>query len=236
MTMNLTLTVLLAGAVLAQAGPSQDAVAALKASLAENQAKLRTYTWVESTEVSVKGEVKKKEQKQCYYGADGKVQKTPIPAAAPVAQESRSGGGGRRGGRVAQAIVENKVDDMKDYIEKVVALVGQYVPPDPAKIDAAKTAGKVSAQPAGGTMNLQIKDYVKAGDTLAIGLDTAAKLLSTYRVQSFVEKPKDDDVNLTVTFARLQDGTSYPQKIVLDVAAKKVQVTVTNSGYKKAGA
>jgi hypothetical protein len=59
--------------------------------------------------------------------------------------------------------------------------------------------------------------------------------MRSLQVGSYVEKPKDDDVTLNVTFANLADGTSYPQKSVLDVAAKKIQVTVTNSGYKKAG-
>jgi len=42
-------------------------------------------------------------------------------------------------------------------------------------------------------------------------------------------------VKLNVTFATLQDGTSYPAQIVLDVAAKQIQVKVSNAGYKKAG-
>jgi hypothetical protein len=36
-----------------------------------------------------------------------------------------------------------------------------------------------------------------------------------------------------VQFDKLPDGTSYPQQTVLDVAAKKIQVKVTNSGYAK---
>src|SRR5215472_8484277 len=89
-------------AVRAQTPSSQDKTAALKQSLAANQAALRQYTWVESTTITMKGEVKKQEQKQCYYGADGKVQKTPIPGAAPAPSSSSSGngGGGRRGGRL----------------------------------------------------------------------------------------------------------------------------------------
>jgi hypothetical protein len=232
--MNVAFTILLAGAVLAQDG-SQGGAAALKESLAQNQAKLRAYSWVETTQVSLKGEVKKQEQKQCSYGADGKVQKTPIGGGAPAASQPKSGGGGKRGGRLKEKIVENKVDDMKEYMERVAALVHEYVPPDPQKIQAAQSAGNVSAQPSGGTLNLSVKNYVKPGDLLAIGFDTAAKQLSSYNVQSFVEKPKEDDVKLTVTFAKLEDGTSYPQQILLDVTAKNIQVKVTNSGYKKAG-
>ena len=45
---------------------------------------------METTTISMKGEVKKQEQKQCYYGADGKVQKTPVAGAAPPAQRRKS--------------------------------------------------------------------------------------------------------------------------------------------------
>jgi hypothetical protein len=233
MTTNVALTLLLAGAVLAQDAP-QGGAAAVKESLAQNQAKLRAYSWVETTQVSLKGEVKKQEQKQCQYGADGKVQKTPI-GGAPAPAKQQSGDSGKRGGRLKKKVVENKVDDMKDYMERVVALVHEYVPPDPQKIQTAQSAGNVSAQPSGAALNLSVKNYVKPGDLLAIGFNTATKQLASYNVQSFVEKPKEDDVTLAVTFATLADGTSYPQQILLDATAKQIQVKVTNSGYKKTG-
>jgi len=217
-----------------QAPPAtpQDRVAALKQSLAENQKALRQYTWVETTQISLKGEVKKQEQKQVAYGADGKTQKTPLPGAAPAKAEEKSSGGGRRGGgRLKENIIENKVEDMKEYMEKVAALVHEYVPPDAQKIQAAQAAGNLTA--AGGT--LTIKNYLKQGDSLAIGLDATAKKLSSYNVASYVEKPKDDVVTLAVTFALLPDGTSYPQQVLLDVKSKQILVKVTNSGHKKAG-
>jgi len=218
----------------AQEPSAQDGAAAIKQALAENQAALRTYTWVETTEISLKGEVKKTEQKQCFYGADGKVQKTPIAGAAPApAKAAPDNKGGRRGGgRVKEAVIENKVDDMKDYMEKVAALVQEYVPPSPAKIQAAQAAGNVAVQPGPKTL-LNIKDYNKPGDTVAIGLDPAAKKMASFSVNSYVEKPKEDDVTLTVTFVTLNDGTSYPAQTLLDVKAKQIQVKVTNGGYKK---
>jgi hypothetical protein len=215
----------------------QEKAAALKESVAQNQAALRSYKWTEATQISLKGEVKKNEQKACEYGADGKVQKTPIAGNAPAPKEEKdSGRGGRRGGgAVKNAIVENKVDDMKDYMEKAAALVHEYVPPDPQKIQAAAAAGKISTQPASGqgVSTLTITDYVKPGDKLILGFDPVAKKLRSYQVQSYVEKPKDDAVNLTVTFASLADGTNYPQQTVLDVAAKKINVKIVNSGYAK---
>jgi hypothetical protein len=224
--------------VFAQAASPQDRAAAIKQSLADNQAQLRQYTWIETTEISLKGEVKKKEQKQCSYGPDGKVQKTPLPGAAPAPkqqeQASRRGGGGRRGGgAVKETIVENKVEDLKDYMEKVAALVHEYVPPNPQKIQAVQAAGNMSTQPSGSGAVLSLKDYNKPGDVLAIGFDPAAKKFLSYKVNSYVEKPKDDDVTLAVTFTGLPDGTNYPGQVVLDAPAKKIQVKVTNSDYKK---
>ena len=218
---------------------AQEKIAALKESIAQNQAALKTYKWTESTEISLKGEVKKKEQKLCQYGPDGKVQKTPVAGGDQAAKEDKdSGRGGRRGGgAVKKAIVENKVDDLKDYMEKAAALVHEYVPPDPQKIQAAMAAGKIATQPASGqgVSTLTITDYVKPGDKLILGFDPVAKKLRSYQVQSYVEKPKDDAVKLAVTFASLPDGTNYPQQTVLDVAAKKVNVKIVNSGYAKAG-
>ena len=219
-----------------QGGPGP--AASLREALAQNQTALRTYKWIETTEIRLKGEVKKKEQKQCSYGADGKVQKVAMPGAAPpAAPPQASGGGGRKGGRVKEAIVENKVEDLKDYMEEVAALVHQYVPPDPQKIQAAQAAGNVSTPPAAkpGLTSLTIKNYLKSDDSLSVGFDSSAKKMRSYEVASYVEQPKDDAVTLTVTFADLADGTTYPQHVVLKVAAKQIQVDVTNSGHAKAG-
>jgi len=211
----------------------QERVAALKQSLAENQAALKHYQWTESTVISLKGEVKKRQQKLCHYGSDGEVQKTPLgdePAPQPKEQPN-----GRRGGRLKQKVVEKKVGEIKDYMTDVAELVHQYVPPGKDKIQAAQTAGNVSMKPdpSAGTAALAIKDYLKPGDALAIGLDMKAGALTSYEVASYVEDPKDDQVNLSVRFDRLPDGTSYPQQIHLDVKAKQITVVVTNSGYAK---
>jgi hypothetical protein len=235
LTLIVTAAMLLA-TMSAQGQSPQEKIAALKQSLAENQAALRQYSWIETTVISMKGEVKKKEQKQCSYGADGKVQKTPLSGAAPAESkkaDEKARGGRRGGGRVKEAIVENKVEDLKDYMERVAALVHEYVPPDPQKLQAAQAAGHLMLQPSsGGVAMLEAKDYVKQGDSLSIGFDSALKL-SSFNAKSYVEKPKEDDVTLAVTFGKLADGTAFPQQVVLDVKAKQIQVKVTNAGHKK---
>ena len=216
----------------------QEKVAALKQSLAQNQAALKQYSWTETTEVSLKGEVKKREQKECHYGPDGQVVKIPIAGGEPPKQEQEQAGGGRRGrrggGAVKEKVVEKKVGEMKDYMQDVVALVHQYVPPDPAKIQAAAKAGKAAPERSaeGGLTALTFSDYAKAGDKLSLGFDPAAKKIRSYNVASYLEKP-EDAVTLAVSFDSLPDGTNYPKETVLDAKAKQIQVKISNSGHKK---
>lgn len=211
----------------------QKIIGALKESVAANQAALKQYSWTETTQISLKGEVKKQEQKQCQYGPDGKVQKTPIPGASQPQQQAS--GGGRRGGRVKKEIVEKKVGEMKDYMQQVAALVHEYVPPNPGKIQAAAAAGNIELAPAQPVTTITIKNYLKQGDSVVLGFDTAAKKLSTYNVTSYLDNPKDDPVKLAVNFAQLPDGTNYAEQSVLDATAKQIQVKVTNSNYQKLG-
>jgi len=208
----------------------QEKIAALKESLAKNQAQLKQYAWTENTQIALKGEVKKQEQKQCQYGPDGKVQKIPMEAAAQPQQQQ---GGGRRGGRLKKEVVEKKVGEMKDYMGRVAALVHEYVPPDPQKIQAAQAAGNVAVTPAQPVSSIAIKNYLKQGDILTIGFDTVAKKIVTYNVDTYLDNPKDDVVKLAVNFASLPDGTNHVQRSVLDATGKKIEVTVTNSDYKK---
>jgi hypothetical protein len=217
-------------------GAKQEKVAAIKQSLAKNQAALKQYTWTETTQISLKGEVKKEQQKLCQYGPDGKVQKTDIgPAAPSQPQQQENGGRGRRGGALKKAIIQKKVGETKDYMERVTALVHEYVPPDPEKIQAAAAAGNISVTPTPSISAITIKNYLKSGDSIALGFDGAAKKIVSYDVDSYLDKPKDDAVQLAVKFASLPDGTNYAQQTVLNAPGKKIQVTTTNSGYKKAG-
>jgi len=212
-----------------QAGPSpKERVAALKQSMQESQTKLRQYEWIETTIISLKGEEKSRTQKRCYYGADGTLQKVPMGSPAPAQQPSASGG--RRGG-VKAKVVENKKEDMKEYMERAAALVQQYVPPKPADIQRAKDAGKVTANPAGpGLVRLEFPDYVKPGDRLSIDVDAAANQLRGLSVASYLDQA-DDAVALAVELGTLADGTSYTAQTTLDAAAKKIRVVIQNAGH-----
>jgi hypothetical protein len=202
----------------------QEKVAAFKQSTAENQKALRQYAWTESTELSLKGEVKNTKVEQCQYGPDGKVQKkllTPPPEKKQM-----------RG--LKKKVAEKKSGEMKEYMEQVVALIQQYVPPQPELIKADVAAGNASFSPKGAdAIQLQFKDFVKKGDVVTFTLNTAAKAIHQVKVDTYLEDAEKDKVALTVDFQTLPDGTNYAAKKNLDVAAKKIVVKVTAGNYLK---
>lgn len=215
----------------AQAGGAQDQVAAVKQSLQQGLTRIRNYEWMETTIISLKGEEKARKQNRCYYGADGKVEKVPVEQ--PVqAQEQQGGRGGRRGGRLKQQIIENKKDDMKEYMEKAAALIQQYVPPDPAKIQAAKDAQRVAtASQAGGKLRLTIADYLQPKDSLTIDVDPATSQLAGLGVHTYLERP-EDAVTLAVQMNALADGALYAAQTTLEAKAKNITVVIQNTGHR----
>lgn len=210
---------------LAQQPTAQDRVAALKASLAASEATLKQYEWVETTVVSVKGEEKSRQMNRCYHGADGKVQKVPLTAPPP--EEKKRGLRGK--------IVESKKEEMTDYMKDAVALVKQYVPPTPVLIQKAKDAGKLSVSPVPGQRaQLTFADYLKPGDSFALGLDLAGNRPVEAKVTTYLDS-KDDAVTLDVRFSTLDNNATYASSITLDAKAKNLSVSVQNSGYRKSG-
>jgi hypothetical protein len=59
--------------------------------------------------------------------------------------------------------------------------------PDPQRIQAAKAAGNLAIVPSGpNSARLDLRNYVKSGDTLSLGLDTAGNALQTVSVKSYL--------------------------------------------------
>jgi len=206
----------------------QQRVAELKESVAANKAKLAKYQWTETTNILLKGEVKKTETSTCVYGPDGKVQKTPVGAPAPAPQQQEG-----RHGRVKEKIVEKKVDELKDYGTRLKSLIGEYVPPDRDKIQDTFQAGNASLTPSGGVTSLVLNNYYKPGYKMTFAF--AAKKISNINVNSYLDDPKTDIVTLAVTFATLPDGTNYAANTDLKAEGKKMEIKTQNSNYQKIG-
>ena len=210
----------------------QQKIAAAKQAAAKNQQALRAYTWIEKTEILMKGEVKNTKLESCRYGPDGKVQKTPLSEPAEKQEDTPRG---PKAGMKAQAkakVVEKKTGELKEDMEAAGALVHQYLPPSPDKIQAAQAAGKITVTPGASTTALRIADYLKAGDSLVLTLDSAAKGMQQINVDTWKDDPSDK-VTLNVQMQSLPDGTDYAGNVVLAVPSSHIEVHITNSNYQK---
>ncbi len=203
----------------------QQKLAAVKQAAAENKQKLLQYQWIETMQLTLKGDAKPPTSNSCRYGPDGKVQKTAI--GPPPEQPS--------GGRLKQRIIAKKKEEMKDYMQDVKAVLGMYVPPDPQKMQAAYQAGKLSLNPVPGAVNLIFTDYAQSGDKMTLTFNTATKKIMGLNINTYMGEEKDV-VTLQVQMGSLPDGTNYEQQTVLNATAKKLVVTTTNSNYQKLGA
>jgi hypothetical protein len=217
---------LAAGVTLASAQAPNERIAALKTTLEEGLAKRKAYEWIETTVVFRKGEEKSRKQNRCYYGADGNVQKVPIETAGA------SGGGGRKPRGLRGRVAKNKKEGIQDAVKGAAALVKEYVPPSPEKIQAAKDDGRLAVSPSdGGRVEMVIKDYFKKGDSVTLRLDLANNVVQGLEVATYMEKEKQA-VNLTADLASLPDGTIYPGSIVLDITSENIRINIKNSGHR----
>ena len=204
----------------------QQKLAEAKQAAAENRQRLHQYQWVETTQLTLKGDAKPPVQNGCVYLPDGTVQKTLLsPPPEPPS-----------GGRMKQRIIAKKKAEMKDYMGDVKSLLSMYVPPDPQKMQAAYQAGKLSLNPVpGGVANLIFNDYAQPGDKMTLTFNTAAKKITGLNIDTYMGQEKDA-VTLQVQMSALPDGTNYAWQTVVTATAKKLVVTTTNSKYQKLGA
>lgn len=210
-----------AGGLLADA--VREKLEAVKQHATANQAALRQYTWTENIQVAVNGEVKTTKQMSCRYGPDGKPQCSPT--GPPPEQQQARGIRGR--------MAEKKKEEFTDYMQQVKGLIGLYVPPDSARMQAAHQAGNVSfSRPATGEAGLVFRNYSLPGDSMTLDFAMATHKLGALAVNSYLGDPSSP-VTLNVQFATLPDGTNYPAQEVVNAAAKGIVLTVTNSNYQK---
>ena len=203
----------------------QEKVAVVKQTMERNQAALRQYSWTSHTDIRLKGEVKTTKDDMCRYGPDGQVQKAPI--GSPAQPKDLHG--------LRKRVVEKKTDELEDYMQRAVALIRDYVPPSSERIEVAKQAGNISLGEAGpGSLQLQIRNYLKQGDSLVLTFDAAAKVLRRVNVNTYIDNPKDA-VTLDVEFQTLPDGTNYPASTTLNAPEKKLQVVTQNANYQRIG-
>jgi hypothetical protein len=188
----------------------QGHVSLLKSSLVQSQEQLKKYRWTETTILLLKGEERSRKLYKCRYASDGSVQKIIVEASS------------------------DNIEDLTNYVERVVGLVKMYVPPDALKIQALTTEGKASlaSLEPGGRIRLRFQNYQIPGDQLSIDVDRTNSHLLSASVTTYLDDPKEV-VSLVVQFDPLPDGTPYASKIEVTVQNKNLAIQITNSDYRE---
>ena len=231
-----TITVIPAPIGAAEAAPAapptpEQRAAMLRQWLQASQMQLRHYEYIETTVVTHDGKEASRDEKNCYYDVTGRLQKVPVSH-----KEDDSGGppGILPPGRLLKKFGEHKKKEVMERMESAAELIHAYVPPDPDKIQQVVGAGKMSVQllEPGRRVRLDFKDYLKPGDVLGVELELPTNRLLGIHVSSYLEDAADA-VQLATSMNVLPDGAIYMQKSMISAPADKLQVTVTNSGYRR---
>jgi len=212
---------------LAQQSPPpaiQEKVDAIKKAFQESQAKLRGFQWIQTTTVTIDGEVKKTKTDQCYYGAEGSLVKVPL-------SESPPDDGGREFGFRGR-IKEEKKKQLKRYMKDAEDVIREYLPPNPALIQQAKEAGNASIRiiEPGVLAAVDLHNYLNPGDLLSFEFNLADNRIVGISVVATMGQ-NQDPVTVNITMGAFPDGTQYMAQTVLSAPAKNLVVTMDNAGY-----
>lgn len=214
----------LAGFALAQQAPAPPQPPEVIQLMAKSLQSLPQYTFKQSTVMKLKGEVKSNTLNQVYFGPDGKPQTTQLSAPPP---KQESSGGGRRG-RVKEKIVENKKEDMQEFVQQLVKLSNSYLVLPKEKMQALAQTGQFSQDATG--IQLAVHDFVQPGDKLVLTFDPATK-----RQRKAVATTTLDGGPVTVSadYQDLSDGLTYNAQTVISAPKKELELTMQTFEYVK---
>jgi hypothetical protein len=172
-------------------------------------------------------EAKSQTQNRCYYDVNGKLVKVATGAVAAGDDKQPRGLRGK--------IVENKKEEISAYVSQSVKKVHEYLPPDPAKLQALYASGKSTLQviESNKKIMMNFQDYRQSGDKLGIALDKEKNMLTNVNVDTYLDKP-ESKVNFSIKYQLLPDGTQYGAETTMDLPSEGLKVVIKNDGYKKA--
>ena len=226
-------TVALAGCLAAAFSPGPVAAQAVAQALqqqldmaeqaaAANRQALQPYSWIETTQISVKGEVKNTKVESCRYGPGGQVQRTEL------SDNSADMPPGLRG-----MMAKKKAGEVQAELKNAAALVRQYVPLDPARVRAVIAAGGASLGQAGpGTAQVKFANFAQQGDVLTLTVDTQTQKIDRIDVATWLDS-ESNKVSLGVDVDSLPDGTRFPATSTVLIPGSDIQVQMRNTNYQK---
>ena len=205
--------------------PLQEKMQAIQAASRENEQRLHTYQWIETTTVTVNGNPKPPRQSICRYAPDGTIVKTPLGPQQPPMPS---------GGPLMRRMKEKKIEEVQESLSEIRGIMAQYLPLGPGALQQAFQTKLVNFEHNGPQENsVVIRDYAKPGDSLSLDLSVPAMGLRGIAVKSYFESPSDT-LTAYVHFATLPDGTQYPGITTINAPEKGISITTVQSNFSKA--
>jgi hypothetical protein len=200
-------------------------IIALKARMAEDQAVLHRYEWLETTTISLKGEVKGRRLRHCSYDTDGVLRKVPFNPAAPEHKRFRQTGKDERK-------AETEEGELTKYMQEAVNLVHQYVPLNPNGIKAVSDENKLwfSVSDPGRQGQLNIKDFLVQGDYVILDMDLTNDRPLALKIGSFLDT-EGVPAFLSVTFGSLYGTAAFVREAVFEAKEMGLQISVKNTDF-----
>ena len=207
----------------ARAQSPQDKVAAFRQMLAQNQAKRRTYTWLETTHMAYDGTIKMTKVSDCQYQGSN-----PRPTCTEMSLQQAP----PPSGFLRRRIAERKGEELRAYMDTVKTLVASYVPVNGELVRKAYESGNVlmSQDPSTGTDKLIVTNYKQMGDTITIVYRASTKAIVSVALSTYVGQASAP-VTANITFATLPSGVFYAYQKTLNVRQKGVTITVTATDF-----
>jgi hypothetical protein len=203
-------------------GPAGGMQAALSAQMKKNKADLRQYLWKQRVEVEFKGEDKSTKLDQLHYDASGEIVRVPLSAPPPPADNQKRRIGGR--------IKAKKVEELKDYIQRLMARVQRYTDfsgGDPGALMDKAMIGKGQGADAG-MIVVHVSNFVIPGDSMDLSIDPATKKMRKIVIATMLD---EDPINVNATFQDLPKGPTYMANATVDSPKKELEIRMQNFDY-----
>jgi hypothetical protein len=201
------------------------------ATLKANAQALKTFSYQERMQLTLKGEVKKVTLTQITHDLSGNEQKTQLSEDPPEGSSPPDSGGGRRG-RLKQKIVAKKTGEFKQMMQDISALVKSYTQLPHEQMQAAlkQAAFSPGQGDMAGSVQILMRNLNQNGDSMTIWIDRTAML---FRRAVIATNYEGNPVTTTANYSMLPSGQVYMAEAILNYPKKEVVVQIDHSSYQR---
>ncbi|HYZ87261.1 MAG TPA: hypothetical protein VE621_22795 [Bryobacteraceae bacterium] len=177
-----------------------------------NAGAVRNLEWNSRTEVLIDGKSVGVRIDKVQFDPTGRIQRTMVRTQTPPD-------------------AQKKVNEVKSLLQQLSKLAQTYGNLNDAQREAAMRTVRVKSGDGElpGTVQLSVQNVVEPGDIMAIWADASTLLLQRAQVYTTFEK---SSIQISAHYEQLTAGPVVPVRMQISYPAKKIQVDITNEGFK----